>query len=100
MRSLSVAIARLFTHRRTAVLGRKLLIVISQLVLIACAYYVSFQLRFEFALPADMRRLLANSFLIVIGVKVIAFYYCGLLRGWWRIGRAGPGNQTGPRAPF
>jgi len=84
MRALTVTTARLFTRRRTAVLGRKLLIVISQLALIACAYYVSFQLRFDFTLPADVQRILANSFLIVIGIKVIAFYYFGLLRGWWR----------------
>jgi len=80
----TMAFARLLSHGRSAVFCRKLLIVISQVALIAVAYYVSFQLRFEFKLPDDVKRLFTNSFLIVIGVKVAAFYYFGLLRGWWR----------------
>jgi hypothetical protein len=84
MPSFAVTLARLLGGRRTAVFCRKLLIVVSQVALIALAYYVSFQLRFEFELPGDIRRLIAKSFLIVILVKVVAFYYFGLLRGWWR----------------
>lgn len=84
MASLTVAAAGLFTHRGMSVLCRKVLIVISQLALMICAYYISFLLRFEFALPKDAGRLLIGSFLMVIGIKVVAFYYFGLLRGWWR----------------
>jgi FlaA1/EpsC-like NDP-sugar epimerase len=70
--------------RRSAVLGRKLLIVISQIVLVAFAYYASFQLRFEFTPPSDVKQLFGRSLFIVIGIKLLAFYYFGLVRGWWR----------------
>lgn len=78
------AILRFARFRQLAVLSRKLLIVISQISLVAFAYYASFQLRFEFKLPSDVRELLAKSFFIVIGIKVAVFFYFGLLRGWWR----------------
>ncbi len=84
MSPLTIVPNKLLKRRRVEVLSRKLPIVISQLALIACAYFVSFQLRFEFALPADVRRLFIQSFPFVIGIKLIAFYYFGLLRGWWR----------------
>jgi len=80
----STAIAKKSLHGRTAVFGRKLLIVISQIALVAFAYYASFQLRFEFTLPKDAREMFGESFLIVIAVKLAAFYSFGLIRGWWR----------------
>jgi len=81
--SIAVMLKRFNLGRRT-VFGRKSLIVISQIALVAFAYYASFQLRFEFKLPKDIKQIVASSFLIVIGVKLIAFYYFGLVRGWWR----------------
>jgi FlaA1/EpsC-like NDP-sugar epimerase len=71
-------------NRRSSAFGRKLLIVISQVALIAFAYYASFQLRFEFNPPKDAKQLFAYSLLIVLTVKLLAFYYFGLVRGWWR----------------
>jgi FlaA1/EpsC-like NDP-sugar epimerase len=70
--------------RTRGVLGRKLLISVSQVVLLACAYYFSFELRFEFQLPIDVRNLLLSSVVVVSGVKMAASWYFGLLRGWWR----------------
>jgi FlaA1/EpsC-like NDP-sugar epimerase len=70
--------------RKSSAFGRKLLIVISQVALIAFAYYASFQLRFEFNPPKDAKQLFAYSLLIVLAVKLLAFYYFGLVRGWWR----------------
>jgi len=69
---------------RPEVLSRKLVILISQVILVGFAYYASFQLRFEFSPPQDIRELLIRSFFIVIGIKVAAFLSFGLLRGWWR----------------
>lgn len=70
--------------RRTAEFGRKMLIVVSQIAMAAFAYYCSYQLRFEFNLPNDAKELFAKSLFIVIIVKLLAFYYFGLVRGWWR----------------
>jgi FlaA1/EpsC-like NDP-sugar epimerase len=84
MSPLTLVPNKLLRHRRGAVLSRKLPIVISQLVLIVCAYFISFQLRFEFTLPNDIRLLLIHSLVIVVCIKLAAFYYFGLLRGWWR----------------
>jgi FlaA1/EpsC-like NDP-sugar epimerase len=78
------SVVKLLRPGRTAVICRKLLIVVSEIVLIAIAYDLSFQLRFDFSLPADIKRLLASTFPVVIGIKVLAFYSFGLLRGWWR----------------
>ena len=71
-------------NRKSSAFGRKLLIVMSQVALIAFAYYASFQLRFEFNPPKDAKQLFAHSLLIVLTVKLLAFYYFGLVRGWWR----------------
>lgn len=78
------AIAKQVQHGRPPILGRKLLIVISQIALVAFAYYASLELRFEFNLPHEVRHIFADSLLIVIGVKLFAFYCFGLVRGWWR----------------
>ena len=80
----STAIPKKSIHSRSAVFGRKLLIVISQIALVAFAYYASFQLRFEFSLPKDVQEMLAGSILIVIAIKVASFFAFGLMRGWWR----------------
>ncbi len=84
MSVISTTIAEQPDERRTAIFGRKLLIVISQIALVAFAYYASFQLRFEFSLPNDVRQIFADSLFVVISVKLVAFYYFGLVRGWWR----------------
>ena len=80
----STATPKISIHSRRAVFGRKVLIVVSQIALVAFAYYASFQLRFEFRLPKDLQEMLAGSILIVIAVKLAAFYFFGLIRGWWR----------------
>jgi len=71
-------------YGRSAVFGRKVLIVISQIALVGFAYFASFQLRFELKLPSDIKGIVSHSLLIVIAVKLAAFYYFGLIRGWWR----------------
>src|SRR5438270_547608 len=84
MSALAEAIAMQVPHARPPVFGRKLLILTSQIALVAFAYYASLELRFEFNLPRDVRHIFLDSLLIVIGVKLFSFYCFGLVRGWWR----------------
>src|SRR5215469_11329538 len=84
MFALNYEIVKRLNRWQSAVLGRKLLIVFSQVVLVAFAYYASLLLRFEFKLPQDIKQIVADTFFLVIAVKLIAFYCFGLIRGWWR----------------
>jgi FlaA1/EpsC-like NDP-sugar epimerase len=63
---------------------RTLLILLSQAVLIAAGYYLSFVLRLDATLSTTERRLFWTTLPLVMLVKIVAFYAFGLLRGWWR----------------
>jgi len=63
---------------------RRALIIISQLVLIGCAYLLSIALCNDFALDARSRRLFFQGLPLVLAVKMLLFYYYDLHRGWWR----------------
>ena len=63
---------------------RKLLILVSQVVLIAIAYYCAFLLRFDFNLDPPARRLFWKTVAMVVIAKAPFFQVFGLLRGWWR----------------
>jgi FlaA1/EpsC-like NDP-sugar epimerase len=62
----------------------KALIVSLQAVLIVFTYYSAFALRLDFSIDHRARNTLLLSLPWVICIKLLAFWWCGLLRGWWR----------------
>ncbi|MGN6137095.1 MAG: polysaccharide biosynthesis protein [Aureliella sp.] len=60
------------------------LIVAAHLAIFALSYEVAFRLRFDWAIPADMRQLFWQTILWVLPVKMILFQRFGNLHGWWR----------------
>ncbi len=63
---------------------RKVIIILFQAVLLVAAYYLSFLLRFDFQIPAEMRSVFPQTLPVVLGVKLAVFFYFRLFRGWWR----------------
>jgi FlaA1/EpsC-like NDP-sugar epimerase len=63
---------------------RKLLILFSQVFLIALAYYFAFLLHLNFNVESGDWKLLLDTLPFVAAIKLILFYRFGLLRGWWR----------------
>ena len=68
---------RLLNHRR-------LLILVSQIGLLAMSYYGSFLLRLDFRPAAAYQLLFLRTLPLVVAVELLVFYAFGLLRGWWR----------------
>jgi FlaA1/EpsC-like NDP-sugar epimerase len=60
------------------------LIAASQVLLIITSYYCSFLLRLDLPLDPASRSLFWDTLPIVLLIKLLVFYRCGLLRGWWR----------------
>ena len=60
------------------------LIVLSQIMLICVSYYSSFVLRLDSSFDASAHSLFWQTLPWVIVVKLVIFYYFGLLSGWWR----------------
>ena len=89
-RSATVALANLKKEvmkprSRDALLQyRTLLIVLSQTVFICVSYYYSFVLRLDVGFDASAHSLFWHTLPWVIAIKLVVFYYFGLLRGWWR----------------
>src|SRR5262249_49824744 len=71
-------------HRRDFINYRRVLICAVQAVLLAIAYWISFELRFDFLPPKDMALVAMKSMPLVIAVQLATFYGFGLLAGWWR----------------
>lgn len=63
---------------------RKILIFVSQAGLLILTFYASFLLRFDFLLSEEYRRVFIKTVPIVVGVKLVTFFYFRLFRGWWR----------------
>jgi len=63
---------------------RKVVIVLSQIALLALAYYFSFLLRFDFQLSGSFRAVFLQTLPIALGIKLLTFFYFRLFRGWWR----------------
>ncbi len=63
---------------------RKVVIFISQIVLLTLAYYFSFLLRFDFQLGVAFQAVFLQTLPIALGVKLLTFFYFRLFRGWWR----------------
>ncbi len=52
--------------------------------LVALAWYLAFALRFDFTIPPRYRDLLAQTILVVVGLKVCVFVLSGFYNHWWR----------------
>ena len=63
---------------------RKPLILLSQAALITLSYAGSFLLRFDLRLETADRVLILQTLPLVLAIKLLVFYFFGLLRGWWR----------------
>lgn len=46
--------------------------------------YVAFWLRFDFDIPARMMERFKESLPILVGIKLMVFYFLGSFYGWWR----------------
>jgi FlaA1/EpsC-like NDP-sugar epimerase len=60
------------------------LILFSEIVLIVASYYCSFLLRLDLPLSPASRTQFWETLPLVLVIKMVVFYYFGLLRGWWR----------------
>jgi FlaA1/EpsC-like NDP-sugar epimerase len=54
------------------------------IVLIGIAWYLAFQLRFDFKVPPPYERLLEETILLVIWIKAGIFLLFGFYNHWWR----------------
>lgn len=63
---------------------RKVIIFLSQTILLALAYYFCFLLRFDFQISEEFRKVFLKTLPIVLGIKLAVFYHFHLFRGWWR----------------
>lgn len=63
---------------------RKPIIVLSQVCLLALAYYLSFLLRFDLVVPEVFLRAFLATLPLVLAIKIPLFALFRLFRGWWR----------------
>jgi len=63
---------------------RKILILASQICLLAMSYYGSFLLRFDFHPDVAYQSMFVRTLPLVVAVELLVFYAFGLLCGWWR----------------
>jgi FlaA1/EpsC-like NDP-sugar epimerase len=63
---------------------RKLIILSSQAILVATAYYLAVAITFDFEFSITPRTLFFSTVLPVVAVKLVVFWMFGLLQGWWR----------------
>jgi FlaA1/EpsC-like NDP-sugar epimerase len=52
--------------------------------LVAAAWWLAFQLRFDHGVPPYYRTLLGRTILVVIGLKLVVFVAFGFYNRWWR----------------
>lgn len=53
-------------------------------LLISCSYAVSYQLRFDWAVPANEYTIFFKTLPIILVFRVATFYYCGLYTNLWK----------------
>lgn len=63
---------------------RRVLVILAHLGIIFLSYLLSFYLRFEFNIPRSYLDIFKSTVLIILFIKIIIFYYFGLLHGMWR----------------
>ena len=72
------------TIKRFLLKIRRLLTILMHVIIVAGAYILAFYLRFEFKLPAEYLPLILKTLPILLMIKLITFYYFGLLAGLWK----------------
>jgi len=66
------------------VLMRRSILFFLDIILITLAYFLTFELRFEFFVPSPFVELLKMSFLYVVTIKIVLFAVFGLYNSLWR----------------
>jgi len=52
--------------------------------LVAAAWYLAFQLRFDHGVPVFYETLFERTILMVVGIKLVVFFVFGFYNHWWR----------------
>ena len=52
--------------------------------LVAAAWYLAFELRFDKGVPVFYQTLFERTILIVLGIKLVVFILFGFYNHWWR----------------
>ena len=63
---------------------RRSILFFLDIILITLAYFLTFELRFEFFVPSPFVELLKMSFLYVVTIKIVLFAVFGLYNSLWR----------------
>ena len=70
---------------KTRFLHRNLLVILGiDALLLAAVWYGAHLLRFNFDIPASNLSVMKKAFPLLIGVKIVTFYFFDLYRGMWR----------------
>src|SRR5436305_1432040 len=62
----------------------RLLQLLTDAAIIAIAWFLAFELRFDQGLPVYYDTLLRRTILLVVGIKLVIFLLFGFHRRWWR----------------
>ncbi len=63
---------------------RRMLIAVTNCLIISVSFYLAFLLRFDLRLPTEYLGIFIRTMPLAIVIKFIVFYYFGLFRGLWR----------------
>lgn len=63
---------------------RQLTLLLVNVGIVACSYWLAFQLRFDLAVPPAMVDLYWKTLPLVVGVKLVVLSLSGSFSGWWR----------------
>lgn len=62
----------------------RIVVLIGDTLAISLAYYLAFLLRFDFTIPPEQYYNFLIGWPIVVGLRLVTFYYSGLYNGIWR----------------
>ena len=60
------------------------ILLVAHVVMFLGIYWVAFSLRFDFRIPPKYLDNIKSTLPIVVGIKMLVFYYMGSIHGWWR----------------
>jgi len=63
---------------------RRLIIIVTQLILVICAYLLAFFLRLDFKIDSNSWQIILKTLPILVCFKMVIFGYLGLYSGLWR----------------
>ena len=66
------------------VLMRRSILFFLDIILITLAYFLTFELRFEFFVPSVFIELLKSTFIYIVIIKIILYTVFGLYNSLWR----------------